>query len=204
MKYVYSVFFLIIIFLGKAQTTYTFDYKFLIRINNDFANKSQYLINSENSNYCMYEYNNEGKLFNYGSDEVTKFNHKIESGKSAYTFISSQKLTPNNELDIDHTIVEKIGENKYSIKCFSKLDNKKASLEITAKLKSQDKDLIRFYFSDLSESVHKKLIASLKEKLNGNYNFMIESYKIDYKNGFKISNSIKNVEKINLKMTFQN
>jgi len=149
----------------------------------------------------MYLYNNnKAKLFDHKNGKVIKFNHKIEFKKNIYEFISSGKLTPNDELYVDHIIVEKIVENKYLIQCFPTRENKKSNLELTVKLKPCNTDLIRFYFLDLSNNIHKNLIASLKEKLDGNYNFIIESYKTDYKNGFKINNAIKKIEKVNFKI----
>jgi hypothetical protein len=40
----------------------------------------------------------------------------------------------------------------------------------------------------------------LKEKLNGDYNYVIENYIVDYKNGFLRQYKIDKVEKINLKI----
>ncbi|MBB6332390.1 hypothetical protein HNP24_003382 [Chryseobacterium sediminis] len=196
--------FLLISFGINAQTNYTFDYKFLIKSSLSSVNKSELIINSENPDYVMYKYNDEiSKLFDYENNEVIKLNHKTEPSKSIYKFISSQKLSLQNGLIVDDIIVEKISENKYLIECLLTNNSIKTKIKLTVKLKPWDKDLIRFYFTDLDDDTDKRLIASLKAKLNGNYNFIIESYTMDYK-GIKISNSIKNIEKVLLKIAFQN
>ncbi|MGE8512363.1 MAG: hypothetical protein ACN6N7_06620 [Chryseobacterium culicis] len=153
----------------------------------------------------MYKYNDDiSKLYDYENNEVIMLNHKTDPNKNIYNFISSQKLTSQNRFITDDIIVEKIGENKYLIQYSRIFENINRKIKLTIKLKPWDKDLIRFYYSDLGDDIDKMLLSSLKEKLNGNYDFIIESYTIDYKNGFKVTNSIKNVEKINLKIALQN
>jgi len=189
----------------NAQTNYSFDYKFLIKSSHSPINKSQFLINSENPKYIMYKYNDDiSKLYDYENNEVIMLNHKTDPNKNIYNFVSSQKLTSQNRFITDDIIVEKIGENKYLIQYSRIFENINSKIKLTIKLKPWDKDLIRFYYSDLGDDIDKMLLSSLKEKLNGNYDFIIESYTIDYKNGFKVTNSIKNVEKINLKIALQN
>lgn len=188
----------------KAQSNYTFDYRFLIKSSLSAINKSQFLISSENQNHIMYQYQNKtAKIFDNENNKFIELHHKTEFDKNIYQFISSQKLTGSHFI-IDNITVEKIGENKYLIKCFRSFENIKQVIKITVKLKPWDKDLIRFYYSDLGGDVDKRLISSLKEKLNGNYHYIIESHTIDYKNGFKMTNSIKEIEKIKLQIAFQN
>ncbi|OVE54402.1 hypothetical protein B0E34_19120 [Chryseobacterium mucoviscidosis] len=120
--------------------------------------------------------------------------------KIKYKFTNSETYVTKDEKIINNIIVEKLDENKYLIKCFENEKSEKSNLELTLILKPKNVDLIRFYFLDLSNNIHQKIISKLKEKLNGDYNYVIENYIVDYKNGFLRQYKIDKVEKINLKI----
>ncbi|WP_126653127.1 hypothetical protein [Chryseobacterium aureum] len=193
--------FLLISFSLNAQSHYIFDYKFLIKSNLSTIDKSQFLINSENPNYVMYQYHDKAaKIFDHENNEVIVLNHNTEFNRNIYKFISSQKFNPQNRFIADDIIIEEKGDHQYLIEWYQAIENRKTKIKLTVKLKPWDKDLIRFYFSDLDDGLNKRLVESLKEKLNGNYNFIIESYTINYGKGYRFSHSIENLEEIRLKI----
>ena len=199
---------LLIGFSVYAQS-YTFDYKINFNSYNDKTkvsiNESSYIINSKNPLYEMHLFDKNGRLWDHENNLLRIFNYNKVNNKSIYEFTSYQrKLILDNEKVINHIVVNEINKNHYSIKCFPKKENRNANLEMIVKLKATDEDLIRFYYLDLSYTIKNKLIESLKEKLNGNYNYIIESISVNYKKNSSKSNShVTGVEKLNLKITPQ-
>ncbi|MDF2550847.1 MAG: hypothetical protein K0R77_122 [Chryseobacterium sp.] len=202
---------IIILFIGfgvNAQS-YTFDYNLKIRcVNPKGATKittGQFILNSDTPTYEMYiRQDNGGVLIDKIDNEkyiLHDFLHSKISNKSFYNFTSIREINNNLEKrSIDHVDVEKIGENKYFIKCYPTKKSKSTNLEIIVNLRPTDRDLLRFYYLDLGYSIRQKLIASLKEKLHGNYNYFIESFSTNYRNGYKTESYIDGIEKIDLKI----
>ena len=206
MKNIIRIFVLLIGFGVNAQT-YTFDYNLKIR-NIKPKGKSkistgQYIFNSENPNYRIYINNDKGVLYDSERNIIGDFLYQKKSNKTIYQFTSFKDFLSGDERMIDHIIIEKIDENKYTIKCYPTEKNKHTNLELVISLKPAEKDLIQFYYLDLSNNIHSRLLKSLKDKLDGNYNYIIENYTTDYKNGIKTRNYIDEIQKINLKITPQ-
>jgi len=201
MKNTISIFILFYAISLSAQT-YNFDYKLKIRNVNPKTAKVytvQYILNSENSNYDIYVYGDKGTLLDSERNITREFNYSIDvNNRVTYQFFQHTPFRPTDERKINHIIVEKIGENQYSIKCFPTKKSKTPNLEIEVQLKAYNGDFIRFYYLDLSKNIHMKLTNSLKEALNSNFNYVIESYTVDYKNGAVRNNSLEKIEKINL------
>lgn len=210
-KKIYSFIIFAIAVSINAQTNYTFDYRLDINNNHSFQSakknntKISYLLNSKNPNYIIYLYpNKNGQLSDHEKNIVRGFNYSTDiNNKTTYQFFQHRSFRPADERKINHIIVEKIAENKYSIKCYPKKRNKTPNLELEVYLKPFGEDIIRFYYLDLSKNIQEKLTRSLKEKLDGNYNYVIESYTVDYKNGAISNNSLEKIEKINLKIAPQ-
>ncbi|WP_313000512.1 hypothetical protein [Chryseobacterium gleum] len=194
-----------------AQINYNFDYR--LDINNEHSNQSiknnkikmSYLFNSKNSNYILYLYpDNRGQISDHEKNIVRRFTYFTDiNNKTTYQFTQHLSFHPIDEKKINHIVVEKIGENKYSIKCYPKKKNKKTNLELEVRLKPYNEDFIKFYYLDLNQNIHKKITNSLKEKLNGNYNYIIDHYTVDYKNGATSTDTLEKMEKINLKIVLQ-
>ncbi|WP_312391991.1 hypothetical protein [Chryseobacterium sp.] len=194
-----------------AQTTYNFDYR--LDINNEHSNHSiknnkinmSYLFNSKNPNYILYLYpGNHGQISDYEKNIARRFNYFTDlNNKTTYQFTQHLRFRPTDEIKINNIVVEKIGENKYSIKCYPRKKSKNVNLELEVHLKPYSEDFIKFYYLDLSQNIHEKLTNSLKEKLNGNYNYIIDHYTVDYKNGAISTDTLEKIEKINLKIAPQ-
>ena len=210
MKNIIRIIILLIGFGGNAQS-YTFDYNLKIRnINPKGATKittGQFILNSDTPTYEMYiRQDNGGVLIDKIDNEkyiLHDFLHSKISNKDFFNFYPSREINYSDNMLIDHIDVEKIAENKYFIKCYPTKKTKRTNLEIIVNLKPIDKDLLRFYYLDLGDSIRQKLIASLKEKLEGNYNYFIESFSTNYRNGNKTESYIDNIEKIDLKIITQ-
>lgn len=194
--------FTLLIGFGVNAQTYTFDYNLKIRNINTKTAKvytTQYILSSENSNYSIYIHDDKGTLFDSERNIIREFNYsKDVNNRVTYQFFRHTPFRPTDEIKINHIIVEKIGENQYSIKCYSTKKNKSPNLELKVQLKPYNSDFIKFYCLDFSKNIHTKLTNSLKETLNGNFNYIIESYTVDYKNGAVNNNSLEKIEKINL------
>ncbi|GAA4148775.1 hypothetical protein GCM10022217_00090 [Chryseobacterium ginsenosidimutans] len=190
----------------NAQT-YTFDYqlkigkKIKMSPDKNFENYSL-LINSKNPQYDIGLHNNSyGALSDDDKHIAYHFSYSPNRRTERFSFNDNLKFTPQDEFEIDHILVEKIGENKYAIKCYKKQNAKRPVLDIIASLKPNEDDLIRFYYLDLSHNIQTKIINSLKEKLNGNY--ILEEYTANYRN----CNShyfIEKLDKINLTLSIPN
>jgi len=196
----------LILFIGLSihAQIYTFDYKINFNSYNEktkvSTNESSYLINSKNPLYEMHIFEKNGRLCDYENKTLRYISYNKVN--NIYQFYSYQrKLMLGNDKLIDHIVVNEIAKNHYSIKCFPKKANKNAKLEIIVKLKAADEDLIRFYYLDVSYDMKNELIGRLKEKLNGNYNYIIESFSVNYrKNDTKSNSYITSAEKVNLKI----
>ncbi|WP_394665480.1 hypothetical protein [uncultured Chryseobacterium sp.] len=202
-----KIIFLIIFVISYTNAqTYSFDYK--IKFVNYKKNKNDlqdcfYFVNSQNPNYSMYLYHNKnGAIRDCDKNicNVHKFEYMQNYEFNKYRFINSFQYEVKDEITITKIIVEKIDDNKYTIKCFENESSKKTNLELTVILKPENSDLVRFYYLDLSYNIQQKLIRSLKEKLNGNYNYIIEDYIVNYRQGVKRHYKIDNLEKIDLKI----
>lgn len=194
--------------LSIYAQSYTFDYNLKIRCVNPKGSTKistgQFILNSENPNYQIYiRQDKTGVLIDKIDSEkymMYDFLHSKISNKDFFNFYPSREISYSDNKLIDHIDVEKIEENKYFIKCYPTKKSKRTNLEIIVNLKSIDKDLLRFYYLDLGDSIRQKLIASLKEKLHGNYNYFIESFSTNYRNGYKTESYIDGIEKIDLKI----
>jgi len=201
---------LIVLLIGLSihAQSYTFDYSLKVRgINPKGATKittGQYVLNSDNPNYEMHiRQDKTGVLIDKidsGKYMMYDFLHSKISNKDFFNFYPSREISYSDNKLIDHIDVEKIEENKYFIKCYPMKKSQRTNLEIIVNLKPIDKDLLRFYYLDLSDSIRQKLIASLKEKLDGNYNYFIESFSTNYRNGYKTESYVDGIEKIDLKI----
>ncbi|MCI3937453.1 hypothetical protein MQX03_09580 [Chryseobacterium aahli] len=200
--------FILLIALSIHAQSYTFDYDLKIRCVNPKGkpkiSTGQYILNSDNPNYKMHiRQDKTGVLIDKIDSEkyiMYDFLHSKISNKNFFNFYPSREISYSDNKLIDHIDVEKIGENKYFIKCYPTKKSKHTNLEIIVNLKPIDKDLLRFYYLDLGDSIRQKLIDSLKEKLEGNYNYLIESFSTNYRNGYKTESYIDGIEKINLKI----
>ncbi|PVV50795.1 hypothetical protein [Chryseobacterium sp. HMWF035] len=189
----------------NAQT-YSFDYKIVFSSYNEKNKKNEtnmsYVLNTQNPFYHMQMFNNKNGVLHDYKEKICDmhFFRFYNQDKIKYKFTNSETYITKDEKIINKIIVEKLDENKYIIKCFENEKSEKPNLELTLILKPENVDLIRFYFLDLSNNIHQKIISKLKEKLNGDYNYVIENYIVDYKNGFLRQYKIDKVEKINLKI----
>ncbi len=189
-----------IISYTNAQT-YTFDYKLKIgsNKNRDFFKKYSLLINSANSKYKIAIIDKRCFLSDYDKNINYHFQYSQEDTSEKYNFINYSDISSYKEVEIDHIKVSKIEENKYSIECFEKSNDKKSWLKLIVKLKPYNDDLINFYVLDMNHSIQNQITESLKKELTGNY--IIEDYIIKYGNGGKWHYFIEKIDKINLKIT---
>ncbi|MDC8100045.1 hypothetical protein [Chryseobacterium rhizosphaerae] len=203
-----NIFVIIFLFCLKSfcfsQTSYQFDYNLKLR-SNQSAQKNidfTYIINSKEPLYGMYLYDDaKGAIFDNKENIRRNFNYRIKAKEiMIHQFLKETSFVSYDEIKIEHIIVEKIKENKYSIKCYPEKDNKNSNLELMVYLKPFNEDVIRFYYLDLSNHIQTRIIDSLKEKLNGNYNYVVERYTVDYKNGAISTNSLKKIDKINFRI----
>ena len=109
----------------NAQT-YTFDYQSKIGKKNkmspdrNFADYSL-IINSKNPQYDIGLHNNSyGALSDDDKHIAYHFNYSQNKRTERFDFTNNLKFIPQDEFDIDHILVEKIEENNYSIKCYTK------------------------------------------------------------------------------------
>ncbi|MDQ0591641.1 hypothetical protein QFZ37_000010 [Chryseobacterium ginsenosidimutans] len=207
MKNLTAIFMVLIGLIVNAQT-YTFDYR--LKIGSKRKTSSGYdfqpytlIINSKNPEYDMGIHSNSyGAIGDKGKHIAYHFNYSQNKITERFDFKSYLEFTPKDELEIDHINVEKIDENKYSIKCFKKPNARRSVLDLIVSLKPSEDDLIRFYALDLSYNINTKIISSLKEKLQGNY--VIEEYTANYKNGNRSHYFIEKLDKINLTLNIPN
>ncbi|AZA54342.1 hypothetical protein [Chryseobacterium sp. G0201] len=204
LKKILLSFLLLIVFTIQAQQSYTFDYKLKITTYNKKQRKEFgdliYYYNSKDSSYTMQLYNNiDGKLFVHQENKLAFYKFNSSANKGEINFTDFKEYSLDGKLNINKIIVEKLGENKYSIFCFEKEESKKPSLKLIVNLKLAETNLIRFYYFDSGYKIEKMLIDSLQEKLGDNY--IIEDYTVDYMNGFAPHCMIEKIEKINQKIT---
>ncbi|MET3535273.1 hypothetical protein [Chryseobacterium limigenitum] len=146
-------------------------------------------------------YNNiDGRLFVHQENKLAFYRFNPSTNKGEINFTDFKEYSLDGKLNINKIIIEKLGENKYSIFCFEKEKSKKPSLKLTVNLKSAETNLIRFYYFDSGYKIEKMLINSLQEKLGDNHNYIIEDYTVDYMNGFPPHCMIEKTEKINQKI----
>jgi len=197
-----KILFLLLFAVCANAQTYTFDYK--LKIGSKIKTYYGYdyepytlIVNSKNPEYDMGIFNNSyGHIGDDGKHIVYHFNYFQNKKIERFDFKSYLEFTPRDEFEIDHIVVEKIEENKYSIKCFRKPNSKRSRLDLVVTLKPSQDDLIRLYLLDLSDNISRKIVNALKEKLQGNY--VVEEYTANHKNGGRSHYYIEKLEKIDL------
>ncbi|GAA5102968.1 hypothetical protein GCM10023210_44420 [Chryseobacterium ginsengisoli] len=206
MKNSITIFMVLIGLIVNAQT-YTFDYQLKIGKKNKMSPDRNFegyslIIDSKNPQYDIGLHNNSyGALSDNDKHIAYHFNYSQNKKIERFDFKNYLEFTPQDEFEIAYIIVEKIEENKYSIKCYKEQNAKRPILDLIVFLKPYEDDLIRFYHLDLSHNIQTKIINSLKQKLNGNY--ILEEYTANYRN----SNShyfIEKLDKINLTLSIPN
>jgi len=192
------ILFLKAIGLCIAQTSYNFDIEFFFK--DSQKSSGTYIINSDNPNYFIYIYEKRGTLYDYENNIVREFEYLETSNKKIFRFTSHEKFSPKDEFSINNILVEKVSENKYSISCFSKQNSIKPNLKLIVSLKPSNKDLIHFYLLDINYNIHKKIIESLKEKLEGNHNYIIDNYIVYYGKRNKHHHFLEKLNEIKLEI----
>lgn len=187
---------------------YTFDYKFYVKESSKKSDKLEYdtqiYINSKNADYIIYHYQtDEIRLFDYGIKCTFYFQQKFVNEKKTFEYINKLCYSEfHEERKINHIQIMQLSHNTYMIKTFESEKSKRANLELKIVLEKTDEDLLLLYKLDLGNSIHRKILAALRERLisiEGNSNFIIKELKINYKNGHRtFTRNLSKIEKINM------
>ena len=151
-------------------------------------------INNEDSSYYMYIYPDKtARLFDYQNFFVYHFkiNSKTDHLMSNLKMTSSVKMSG---LKLAFYSAKKLKENEYLVQVFDDADMKKSTTDITVKIRETPVNLL-FINADIGpHSI--QLEAKLKELLDPNKTYVVESSRVDYKNGTIFNTKLKDYKKI--------
>ena len=162
--------------------------------------KNLFFYNSQDSNFIAYNFRpNEILLFDYKLNSLKNFEIKNNDQIMVFNLIRENNFRNfKDEILIKKISIDKLGDDLYMIKTFSREKSKNPNLEIKIKLKKSDNPLIRIHFMDLTENIHDLIYDELLKQLP-NKNFQIENIYLDYHNGVIFEEMISNCKPINLK-----
>ena len=166
---------------------YTFDYS--VKINH----KSLTTNDNEIDNFLFYYNNsNQNSLYNYNNGDLSLFDF---DNKKKYVLkelkdktiqfskmydLSNQK----DEMQINIISVDKISDNNFLIKTYKNRNSETPNLILKINIEENENITPKLYLLDLSRNIHHKILLEL-QKTVGKNNFLIKSFEIDYRNGYK-------------------
>lgn len=158
--------------------------------------KSFIYLNSMNNGYYMNQ-TLDGSMSYIVDNEINEV-LSMKYIKSNVPYYSLQKRLKTQfefgEKKIEKVVVEKIGDDEYLVRCFSRESSNSSNLEVKFKLINSKLPLVEIRFMDLSNLIHKIVYNSLKEKIDFK-NFRILYSEVDYKNGYKFLYEFNQCEK---------
>lgn len=159
-----------------------------------YIENAQIAINTEDPSYFMYIYTDKTtRLFDFKNLYVYHFKGK----STAEDLMSNLKMTGSVKTTTPHTAYYsaiKIAENEYLLQVFDNAKLKKSTQNIAVKLKESPVDLLFVNADIIPHNIY--LVSKLKEILDPSKKYVIESSRVDYKNGYLFVQTLKGYKKV--------
>lgn len=136
------------------------------------------------------------KLQDY-SDFKNLYVYHFKGKSTAEDLMSNLKMTGSVKTTTPHTAYYsaiKIAENEYLLQVFDNAELKKSTQNITVKLKESPVDLLFVNADIIPHNIY--LVSKLKEILDPSKKYVIESSRVDYKNGYLFVQTLKGYKKV--------
>ena len=207
-KKILPLFYMMICFQLNAQT-YSFDY--ILTIENERIQpnpstpvESQIGINSKNPDYRFFiGKDGLGTI----SDNKTTQNHKIaiikkqETGKFVFNHLKSRPYPFKKNKYYYKS--KKVAENKYIVQTFEDRKLKNLINEVLITLKESPLNFI-FIDGDLIQEDKNEIVLQLRPILDPTKTYVVESERMDYKNGFIYEYRLKSFSIVDLRILVSN